>query len=79
MKESHLRSILKSLSWRITATITTMLIAYGITRDTSISIKIGTIEVFLKLIIYYFHERIWLLLPVGSIRKLYKILKLDKI
>ena len=75
MKETHLRSILKSLSWRITATITTICIAYFITGDTSIAIKIGGIEVVLKLLIYYFHERLWLLLPTGTIRKVYKIFK----
>jgi uncharacterized membrane protein len=75
MKETHLRSIIKSLSWRITATITTMLIAYLITGNYEIAIKIGGIEVFLKLLIYYLHERLWLLLPVGTIRKLYSLLK----
>jgi uncharacterized membrane protein len=75
MKESHLRSIIKSLSWRITATLTTMLIAYFITGDHEIAIKIGGIEVVVKLLIYYLHERLWVLLPVGTIRKLYSLLK----
>jgi len=43
MKDSRLRSILKSLSWRITATIATVVIAYFITGDTSIALKIGAI------------------------------------
>ena len=75
MKDSRLRSILKSLSWRITATITTIIIAYAITGNHEIAIKIGGIEVFLKLLIYYFHERLWLLIPLGKVRKIYRIFK----
>jgi len=75
MKESRLRSILKSISWRITATITTMLIAYFITGNHEIAIKIGGIEVLVKLLIYYFHERLWLTLPIGTIRKAYNFFK----
>jgi uncharacterized membrane protein len=75
MKESHLRSIIKSLSWRIAATLTTMLIAYFIIGDHEIAIKIGGIEVVVKLLIYYLHERLWLLFPTGTIRKLYNLFK----
>ena len=75
MKDSHLRSILKSLSWRITATVTTILIAYIITGNYEVAIKIGGIEVIVKLLIYYFHERLWLLMPLGSVRKIYKVFK----
>jgi uncharacterized membrane protein len=69
-KESHLRSILKTLSWRILATMTTMIIAYFITGTLELALKIGFIEVFAKMIMYYFHERIWQIAPRGTIRKL---------
>ena len=75
MKDSRLRSTLKSLSWRITATMTTMLITYAITGNHKIAIKIGSIEIVLKIFIYYFHERLWLLIPLGNIRKIYKMFK----
>ena len=71
-RESHFRSILKSLTWRITATLTTMGIARVITGDTQLALKIGAIEVVLKMCIYYFHERIWQLVPRGTIRKIYR-------
>lgn len=63
-KESHLRSLIKGVSWRIIATTDTILIVLLITCITgncSIenAIKIGALEFLLKLIIYYFHERIW--------------------
>lgn len=63
-KESHLRSVLKGISWRIIATTDTILIVLLITclyGECSIgsALKIGAIEFVLKLLIYYFHERIW--------------------
>ena len=71
-KESRFRSILKSLTWRITATLTTIAIARIITGDIEIALKIGAIEVVLKMCIYYFHERIWQLVPRGTVRKILK-------
>jgi len=62
--ESHYRSILKGVSWRIIATTDTVLIVLLITclhGDCSIEdgFKIGVLEFFIKLAIYYVHERIW--------------------
>ena len=78
LRESHLRSILKSLSWRITATLTTMLIVYVITGKISFALKIGAVEICVKVLIYYFHERLWQLIPLGTIRKLYSFLKSNR-
>lgn len=63
-EESHLRSIIKGISWRIIATTDTILVVLLITclfDKCSIgdALKIGAIEFVLKLLIYYFHERIW--------------------
>ncbi len=69
-RETHLRSILKGLSWRVVATGTTIIIAYVITGDTSIALEIGAIEVFAKLLFFYLHERIWQFLPRGTIREI---------
>ncbi|MCX7551323.1 DUF2061 domain-containing protein [Xanthomarina sp. F2636L] len=63
-KESHLRSIIKGISWRIVATSDTILVVLLITclsGNCSIedALKIGFIEFFIKLAVYYFHERVW--------------------
>lgn len=63
-RESHIRSLIKGISWRIIATTDTVLIVLLITCLTgncSIdhAIKIGLAEFLLKLAVYYFHERIW--------------------
>ena len=70
LKESHLRSLLKAMSWRILATLTTILIAYFITGEIDVALMIGGIEFVLKFLIYYLHERAWQLVPRGSIRRL---------
>ena len=61
--DSHLRSVVKTFSWRILATVTTMAVAYAITGRLDTAIAIGSIEFVLKLLLYYGHERIWLLVP----------------
>ena len=68
-RESHLRSFLKALSWRVLATTTTALIAWVITGDISTAIAIGGIEFITKFFIYYGHERVWQLVPRGTIRR----------
>ena len=68
LKESRLRSLLKALSWRILATLTTGVIAFVITGEMSIAIMIGSVEFVLKFIIYYVHERVWQLVPRGTVR-----------
>lgn len=63
-KESHYRSLLKGISWRIIATADTILVVLFITcllGDCSIehAVKIGFLEFLIKFGIYYAHERIW--------------------
>lgn len=69
-RESRLRSILKASTWRIVATGTTLSIAYIVTGKTDVAVTIAGIEVITKMVIYYFHERAWQMLPRGSIRAL---------
>lgn len=63
-QESHLRSLIKGISWRIVATADTVLVALIITclfGECSIenALKIGGVEFLLKFAVYYGHERIW--------------------
>jgi uncharacterized membrane protein len=62
-RESKARSVLKSVSWRIVATLTTMLIVYLVTGSVEGALTVGGVEVIVKIIVYFFHERAW-----GSIR-----------
>ncbi len=57
--ESKARSILKTISWRFWATITTMAVVFLIVGETTVALSIGLFEVTIKLLIYFFHERAW--------------------
>ena len=64
-KSSHVRSILKGVSWRIIATTDTVLVVLFVTCLIGVcspedALKIGASEFLIKLLIYYFHERSWL-------------------
>ncbi len=59
MKETHTRSFLKALSWRIFATLTTIVISYLIIGKISFAIYIGLFEFVSKIGLFYMHERIW--------------------
>ena len=71
-KESHLRSIIKGICWRIIATFTTAIVAFVVTGEVGTALKIGGIEALLKIVFYYFHERIWQMVPRGTIRSVYQ-------
>lgn len=70
MKESHVRSFIKAISWRVFATLTTMIISYLITHEISFAIYIGLFEFISKIALYYFHERLWNSIPFGMQRTL---------
>jgi len=64
-KETKIRSVVKTISWRILATVTTISLVYIFIGDTTIAFTVGGIEVFLKMLIYFFHERVWDKLKFG--------------
>lgn len=58
-RDSNAKSLLKSISWRIVGTADTIIISYFITGELVMALSIGSVEVFSKIILYYFHERAW--------------------
>lgn len=58
-KKSRMKSAVKSISWRMVGTIDTMVISYFITGELKMAVSIGSIEVFSKMVLFYFHERAW--------------------
>jgi uncharacterized membrane protein len=57
--DKPVKSALKAISWRIVGTIDTMIISYFITGKVTVALSIGSVEIFTKMILYYFHERLW--------------------
>lgn len=67
------RTLKKSISWRIIATAMTFVIAGTILESFDrVALAIAVIEFFTKFVLYYIHERIWLKLPLGRVRKWFK-------
>ncbi|PRX43516.1 Uncharacterized membrane protein [Salegentibacter salegens] len=65
MGKSYKRHIAKSITWRIIGTTDTILLAWLISGDPLTGLQIGFAEVITKMILYYFHERIWFKIRVG--------------
>ena len=64
--ETKKRSILKAISWRTWATITTAVIVFIFTGKFALAITIGFLEVFAKMVLYFFHERLWQKISFGK-------------
>jgi len=63
--ESRKRHIAKTITWRMVGTVDTMLLAWIISGDPLIGLKVGLTEVATKMVLYYFHERIWYRINYG--------------
>lgn len=65
--------IYKSISWRLVATLTTFIIS-GIILESfdEVALYIALTELVTKFVLYYLHEKLWLKLPLGKIRNLFK-------
>ena len=59
MKVSYKRQIAKAITFRILGTIDTILISWLVTGSYKIGAILGGIEVVTKIVLYFFHERMW--------------------
>mgnify|MGYP000978794890 CR=1 FL=1 len=73
MADKHWRSVAKAVSWRVTGTVDTIVISWIITGHFTVAISIGFVEVFTKMFLYYFHERIWNRIKAGRAAPEYQI------
>jgi uncharacterized membrane protein len=72
-RKATVRTLVKAFSWRGIATLMTFMIAGAVIDNASeIAMYIAIIEIFTKTILYYVHERLWLILPLGRVRKFAK-------
>ena len=69
---SKKRHIAKTITWRIIATGTTVILAWLISGDAMIGLQVGGWEFFIKMILYYFHERAWYKFNFGLLFNRYK-------
>lgn len=57
--EKPLRSAAKMISWRVIATLTTMTLVFLFTGRLVLAASVGLVDVIIKTILYYGHERAW--------------------
>lgn len=57
--EKPLRSVVKTISWRIIGTLDTVLISWILTGEIETAFAIGSVELVTKMLLYFGHERIW--------------------
>ncbi|QNM84470.1 DUF2061 domain-containing protein [Polaribacter pectinis] len=57
--EKPLRSVVKALSWRAIGTLDTLVVSYFLTGEITLAASIASVDFVTKLVLYFFHERIW--------------------
>jgi uncharacterized membrane protein len=58
--ERPIRSVAKAISWRLLGTLDTLLVSLYVTKgEIGTSTAIASIDFVTKMILYFFHERIW--------------------
>ncbi len=63
--DKPIRSLAKAISWRLTGSMDTVLIAWLFTSNVNTAMANGLTEVVTKTFLYYFHERAWNRIRIG--------------
>ena len=58
-KQSRIRHIAKTATWRLVGTVDTILLGWLVSGDATIGLTIGGLEMVTKMALYYLHERAW--------------------
>lgn len=69
LNDTQKRSIFKTITWRVTGSGATFLIALIMTGNLAIAGTIGIVQMFSNTLLYYLHERIWNKISWGKITK----------
>jgi uncharacterized membrane protein len=69
MVEKPYRSFVKAVSWRATGTVDTIIVSFLVTGKIKLAFSIGFIELFTKICLYYFHERVWEKISFGRMKQ----------
>ena len=63
--ESHTRSIVKAVTWRVLGTVTTSALVFLLTRRLVLSLAVGGFEFVSKIGLFWLHERAWDRIRIG--------------
>lgn len=57
--DTHLRSVVKGLSWRVIATLVTTIVVWFISGEVSMALLAGLSDSLVKIGLFWGHERVW--------------------
>jgi uncharacterized membrane protein len=69
LSDTVTRSLIKTVSWRITGSLSTFVISFLITGNFVVAGSIALIQVTANTILYYLHERLWNKISWGKFTK----------
>ena len=64
--DSSARSLVKTITWRVTGSGATFAVAWLISGNLAMSGTIAVIQLITNTVLYYVHERVWNRLPWGQ-------------
>ena len=67
--DSHLRSLVKAVSWRFVGSLDTFMLSLLVTGKLKYAVSIASAEALTKIILYYLHERTWRLVAWGRLEE----------
>jgi uncharacterized membrane protein len=59
MQETTTRSLIKTVSWRITGSSATFLLSYAVSGNFAMAGTIAVAQIIVNTVLYYVHERVW--------------------
>ena len=65
--DTHRRSFLKTISWRLVATVITAVVTLALTGRIDYAVTVGLGDTFVKFFIYFLHERMWSRIRFGRL------------
>lgn len=66
LSDQKSRSLIKTVSWRVTGSSATFLISWIIADDFAMASAIALTQIVANTLLYYVHERVWNRIPWGT-------------
>lgn len=66
MADSNARSVVKTITWRVTGSTAAIIIAYIVTGSITVSSTIGIAHLIVNTFLYWVHERVWAKVTWGN-------------
>ena len=65
--DTHFRSVMKGISWRVLATMVTTIVVYLYSGELVAAAIVGSFDALAKIVLYWGHERLWQRITWGRI------------